>query len=129
MLPSLQLTGLVEHLLREENNSRILKCMFLGLVIFCLILIGATTGLTYAMVYALKDTKVGARWTAATDQVRLHYLLCLYAGMCMRHDIAQQHVSACRLRFTRNWMRIPGQDSRSRQCCTCAFGAFVPYWY
>ena len=54
---------MVEHLLKEENNRRILKYMFLGLAIFCMVLIAATTGLTYAMVLALKDTEVG-RMTA-----------------------------------------------------------------
>ena len=52
------MTALVEHLLAEERQSLWLKWTLLALAIFTVVLLGAMTGLTYAVVAKLKDTKV-----------------------------------------------------------------------
>jgi hypothetical protein len=53
-----QVTALVERLLAEEKQSRMLKWVIISLFIFTLILLAAMTGLTYAIVAAFKDTEV-----------------------------------------------------------------------
>ncbi len=45
-------------MLDEERQGKWLKWILIGLVIFTLILLGAMTGLTYAVVARLKDTEV-----------------------------------------------------------------------
>ena len=45
-------------MLDEERQGKWLKWTLVGLVIFTLILLGAMTGLTYAVVASMKDTKV-----------------------------------------------------------------------
>ncbi len=42
----------------EEKNTRMLKMAVIFIVIFMVILLGAMTGLTYAVVALSKDTKV-----------------------------------------------------------------------
>ena len=54
----LQISALVEHLLDEQKQKLYLKRTIFGLFIFTVLLLAAMTGLTYAVVKSLKDTKV-----------------------------------------------------------------------
>ena len=54
----IQVTALVEHLLSEKQQARHLKAAIIFLVIFTVLLLAAMTGITYAVVASLKDTKV-----------------------------------------------------------------------
>ena len=53
----------MEHLIAEQSMSQMLKWGFVGVLVFTLLLVGAMTGLTWAVVQALKDTKVRAAYS------------------------------------------------------------------
>lgn len=55
----LQVTALVEHLLEEEHQNKQLRWAILFLIAFTAMLLAGMFGLTWAVVAALKDTKVG----------------------------------------------------------------------
>lgn len=56
--PTRQVTALVEHLVSEETQNKQLRWAILFLFVFVCVLLAGTFGLTWAVVAALKDTKV-----------------------------------------------------------------------
>eukprot|EP00798_Chlamydomonas_sp_ICE-L_P022133 gene22133-29195_t len=53
-----EVTALVEHLIAQEKKTQYLKWAIIFLAVFTVVLLGAMTGLIYAIVAALKDTEV-----------------------------------------------------------------------
>ncbi len=55
---TLQVQALVEDLLSQELRATWLKWVSIGLIVFTVLLLGAMTGLTWAVAEAVKDTEV-----------------------------------------------------------------------
>ncbi|KXZ46081.1 hypothetical protein GPECTOR_47g357 [Gonium pectorale] len=67
-IPPSQVVAVIENMLKEQSLKRIYRFIALGLFIMVLVLIGALSGITYAIVQMAKDTKVTA-YSNSTFQI------------------------------------------------------------